>query len=99
MTRRRALGSNEPFSKSYHHNIIGSISPPSQRLPSTCHSYKGDVRIQDLFVECIESHRKRKDNHRILFPGTDRFNMERMDMVSSLFTTCLIQFISHFFVK
>ena len=94
MTRSRSLDSNNSFLGSDYQDVIGSISPPSQRLPSTCHSFKGDVRIQDLFVECIESHRRRKDNFRILFPGTDRFNMERMDMVSSIFT-CLVQIISN----
>lgn len=68
------------------------LSAPTHRLPSTCHSFRGNIRTQEIFAESVESHRKRKDKHRVLFPGTDRYEMVRMDIWNhdEICTPCLI---------
>lgn len=67
-------------------------SPPTARPPSTYHEYKGDVRVQSIFVDAVESHRRRGQKHRILYPGTDRFELERMDVwnYDTICNPCLI---------
>ena len=67
-------------------------SSPVARPPSTYHEFRGDVGVQDIFVAAIESNRRRGQNFRILFPGTDRYELERMDVYdySSICHPCLI---------
>lgn len=67
-------------------------SSPVARPPSTYHEFRGDVGVQDIFVAAIESRRRRGQKFRILFPGTDRYELERMDVYnySSICHPCLI---------
>ena len=67
-------------------------SSPVVRPPSTYHEFRGDVGVQDIFVAAIESHRRRGQKFRIMFPGTDRYELERMDVYnySSICHPCLI---------
>lgn len=69
-----------------------SVPAPTHKPPSIFHSFKGDIKTQDIFAEVIESHRRRGQKFRILFPGSDRFEMERMDVWNhdSICTPCLI---------
>lgn len=53
------------------------IAKPSHKPPSTFHSFRGDIKSQDVFVEQL---RKRSTDLRILFPGADKFEMLRMDV-------------------
>jgi hypothetical protein len=67
----------------HHHQFHrrgGSHVPlpkPSHKPPSTFHTFQGDLKSQDIFVEAI---RKRNDKIKILFPGSDRFEMQRNDV-------------------
>ena len=62
------------------------------RPPSTHHEFRGDVFVQGIYVAAIESNRRRGQKFRILFPGTDRYELERMDVYnySSICHPCLI---------
>ena len=64
---------------------------PAVRPPSTHHEFRGDSNVQDIFVAAIESQRRRA-KFRLLFPGTDRYELERMDVYnySSICHPCLI---------
>lgn len=53
------------------------LPKPSHKPPSTFHTFQGDIQSQDIFVDVI---RKRNDKIRILFPGADRFEMQRNDV-------------------
>lgn len=57
---------------------IPSLPKPSHKPPSTSNDFDGDLISQDVFAEAFK---KRNDRLRVLFPGMDRFEMERMDMV------------------
>lgn len=59
---------------------IPSLPKPSHKPPSTSNDFRGDLKSQDVFAAAFK---KRNDKLRVLFPGMDRFEMERMDMVSS----------------
>jgi len=65
------------------------IAKPSHKPPSTFHSFRGDIKSQDVFVEQL---RKRSADLRILFPGADKFEMLRMDVWNHdiICTPCLI---------
>mmetsp|Transcript_18061 Transcript_18061/g.51703 ORF Transcript_18061/g.51703 Transcript_18061/m.51703 type:complete len:716 (+) Transcript_18061:64-2211(+) len=65
---------------------------PAVRPPSTYHEFRGDIGVQDIFVAAIEKLRRRGQNFRILYPGTDRYELERMDVYnySSICHPCLI---------
>ena len=65
------------------------ILKPSLKPPSTFHSFRGDIKSQDVFVEEL---RKRSKDLRILFPGADKFEMIRMDVWNHdiICTPCLI---------
>mmetsp|Transcript_4154 Transcript_4154/g.7947 ORF Transcript_4154/g.7947 Transcript_4154/m.7947 type:complete len:778 (+) Transcript_4154:238-2571(+) len=71
----RGININHQF-----HRRGGSHVPmpkPSHKPPSTFHTFQGDLQSQDIFVEAI---RKRNDKIKILFPGSDRFEMQRNDV-------------------
>jgi FAD/FMN-containing dehydrogenases len=53
------------------------LPKPSHKPPSTFHTFQGDIHSQDIFVEAI---RKRNEKIKILFPGSDRFEMQRNDV-------------------
>lgn len=67
-------------------------SSPAARPPSTYHEFSGDIGVQDIFVAAIDSHRRRGQKFRILYPGTDRYELERRDVYnySSICHPCLI---------
>lgn len=90
--RASSNGSYRP-APSYAPTSKDSVSePPSAKPPSIFHNFKGDVRAQDIFIEQIEAHRRKGEKHRVLFPGSDDFEMERMDVWNhdSICTPCLI---------
>jgi len=62
---------------------------PSHRPPSTFHSFRGDIKTQDIFIEELK---KLDEKLHILFPGEDTFEMERMEMWNhdAICTPCLI---------
>lgn len=65
---------------------------PAFRPPSTHHAFRGDSKVvQDIFVAAVESQRRRA-KFRLLFPGTDRYELSRMDVYnySSICHPCLI---------
>lgn len=53
------------------------VPKPSHKPPSTFHNFSGDIKSQDIFVDAI---RTRNEKIRILFPGADRFEMQRNDI-------------------
>ena len=62
------------------HRRTASAAPvpkPSHKPPSTFHNFSGDIKSQDIFVDAI---RTRNEKIRILFPGADRFEMQRNDI-------------------
>lgn len=69
--------------------VTTPIVKPSHKPPSTFHSFRGDIKSQDIFVEQLRS---RNSGVRILFPGADKFEMIRMDVWNhdAICTPCLI---------
>ena len=57
-----------------------NVPLPSHRPPTTFHSFKVDLKAQDVFRECVK---KRNPKIRILYPGEDAFEMNRIDMVGN----------------
>ena len=72
---QRSHGSSLPLPS------LSEVPKPSPKPPSLHHDYKGDVKAQDLIIEGIEEHRQKREKHVILYPGSDQFEMERMDVV------------------
>lgn len=73
-------------------NSIEAEAPPSLKPPSMYHNYSGSIRSQDIFVEQIEAHRKQGQRYKILYPGSDEFELERFDMwnYDQICVPCLI---------
>lgn len=65
-------------------SAIPSLPKPSHKPPSTSNDFRGDVKSQDIFAAALK---KQNEKIRVLFPGMDRFEMERMDMVSLNYST------------
>ncbi len=57
---------------------IPSLPKPSHKPPSSSNDFRGDLKSQDVFAAAFK---KKNEKLRVLFPGMDRFEMERMDMV------------------
>jgi len=86
-----SLPSGSKSSASLHRRTVtvGVIPKPSHRPPSTLHSFRGDIKTQDIFFQELE---KRNRKLRVLFPGEDTFELERMEMWNhdAICTPCLI---------
>jgi len=65
------------------------VPKPSHKPPSSSHSFRGDIKSQDVFAAAFK---KRNDKLIVLFPGEPKFEMERVDMWNhdSICTPCLI---------
>jgi len=71
---------SQSISAHQFHRRTASAAPvpkPSHKPPSTFHNFSGDIKSQDIFVDAI---RTRNEKIRILFPGADRFEMQRNDI-------------------
>jgi len=67
----------------------GCVPKPSHRPPSTFHSFRGNIKTQDIFINQLEKINK---NLNILYPGEDAFELERQGMWNhdAICTPCLI---------
>lgn len=94
-SRRLKLKHQQQHSNQFHRRAasnktsIPSLPKPSHKPPSSSNDFNGDLVSQDVFAGAFK---KRNERLRVLFPGMDRFEMERMDMWNhdSICTPCLI---------
>ena len=74
LTAKSEANSSNQFHK---RNTSVPVQAPSHKPPSTQHDFQGDIKAQSIFRDCIK---KRNEKIRILFPGMDRFEMQRNDV-------------------
>ena len=53
-------------------------------VPSIFHQIQGEAKVQAIFVACLdEVFRRNRGKHIILLPGSNRYEIQRKDMVSN----------------